>query len=915
MFDPRSVVVIGASERPASVGATVWRNLCESGFQGTLQAVNPKYRQLGGKPVVASVADLPAPPDLAVICTPPASVAGLIDALGERGTRAAIVLTAGLTAAQRQAMLVASRRHLLRILGPNCLGLLAPHIGLNASFAHTGAAPGALAFVSQSGALVTAMLDWAQGRGIGFSQVVSLGEHADVDFGDMLDYLANDAKTRAILLYIESIDAPRKFMSAARAAARNKPVLVVKSGRSAPGQRAAASHTGALAASDLVFDAAIRRAGMLRVDTLQDLFTAAEALTHFRGRAADLTADPAANTAADTLDRLTLLTLLTNGGGAGVMAADAAALAGVPLAELPAATLKALDALLPPNWSRANPIDIIGDAPVARYVQTMQTLLASADTGTLLFMHAPTAIVPSAQIAAALVPLLQANAHRVLSCWLGNPGVAEARQLFHAAGIPTYDTPEEAVRAFALLLTYRRNQQQLLETPPARPAAAAGGPAAADMAAVHRIVAEALAAGREWLAEPEAKALLAACGIPVTGARIADASPAAAATCAQAVGFPVALKILSPQITHKSDVGGVMLDLPDAAAVQVAAAAMLKRVAQARPDATITGFTLQAMVRRPQALELIVGASIDPLFGPVILFGAGGTSVEVVADRAVALPPLNAPLAHALVARTRVARLLAGWRDVPAADSDALAAVLTTVSQLLADVPQIAELDINPLLADSYGVLALDARVRVSATAPGGAANFAIQPYPAELAETVIWQGRTLTLRPIRPEDEAQHRDFLSRLAPGDLRLRVFYSQRSIDHSGLARLTQIDYEREMAFVATRATVATNGNNNGNGNGNGGAGEETLGVVRATTDPDNADAEFGITVRSDLKGSGLGAMLMHKLIGYQRRRGTKRLVAVVLKENQRMLGLAAALNFVDDDTQPDDGTRAIHLDLG
>ena len=884
MFDPRSVVVIGASDRAASLGATVWRNLTTGGYAGAVYAVNPRRALLDGVAVYPTVAELPCAPDLALICTPPASVAELIDALGARGTRAAVVMTAGLSAEQKQAMQQASRRHLLRILGPNCLGLLAPHIALNASFAHISAAPGALALVSQSGALVTAMLDWAQGRGVGFSQCVSLGEHADVDFGDMLDYLASDPKTRAILLYIESIDAPRKFMSAARAAARNKPVLVVKAGRSVQGQKAAASHTGALAASDLVFDAAIRRAGMLRVDTLQDLFIAAEALTHFSGQSRR-----AAVGAQDSL------TLLTNGGGAGVMAADAAALAGVALTELSPTTLQALDAWLPANWSHANPVDIIGDAPVQRYVGTVQALLADADSGSLLFMHAPTAIVPSQQIAAALVPVMAAAPNRILSCWLGGPGVAEARQLFHQAGIASYDTPEEAVRAFSMLLTYRRNQAQLTEAPPA------GAPGdSADLGQVRRIVGAALAEGRVWLSEPEAKSLLAACGVPVVTTRIAAATADDAVRVAQAIGFPVALKVLSPQISHKSDVGGVVLDLPDAAALRDAAEAMLRRVTQARPDAVLAGFSVQAMVRRPRAIELIVGASIDPLFGPVILFGQGGTSVEVVADRAVALPPLNPPLARALIHRTLVSRLLAGWRDVPPADTDALVGVLTAVSRLLAEVPQIAELDINPLLVDANGVIALDARVRVSADAPGGAARFAIRPYPGELVETLSWHGRALTLRPIRPEDEAQHLAFLARLDPVDVRLRVFYSRRSIERSELARLTQIDYEREMAFIATSPIV--------------GGGEETLGVVRATADPDNCDAEFGIIIRPELKGAGLGTLLMRKLIAFQRDRGTQRLVATVLRENRHMLDLAEELGFQRDAEQPDADTWAIQLAL-
>jgi acetyltransferase len=884
LFEPASVAVIGASARAGSVGATVWRNLREGGFSGPRWAVNPKYTALAGEAVYADVASLPEAPELAVICTPPDTVPKLIEALGARGTRAAIVLSAGMDAAQKQAMCMAARPHLLRILGPNCLGLLSPHACLNASFAHVGVPSGSLAFVSQSGALVTAMLDWACGRGIGFSHFVSLGEHADVDFGDMLDWLASDVRTRAILLYAESLDSPRKFMSAARAAARNKPVLVVKAGRSPQGQAAATSHSGALAGSDLVYDAAIRRAGMLRVNTLQDLFVAAEMLAHFPGLHRG-----------NGLEALEHLTIVTNGGGAGVMAADAAALAGVPLAALSDAARAQLDAVLPRNWSRANPVDIIGDAPVERYVSALQTLLAERASGTLLFMHAPTAIVPSAEIATALVPVVKGAPGRVLSCWLGGPALQAARETFHVAGIPSYDTPEQAVHAFSLLTTYRRNQEQLMQAPPAH-----APQASIDAAKVHALVDAALADGRDWLSQPEVKELLIACGVPVAGTLAVANNTRAAQRAAATVGYPVALKVVSPQITHKSEVGGVALDLVDSAMLRDAAAAMRKRVARLRPDAVIAGFTVQAMVRRPQALELIVGASVDPLFGPVLLFGQGGTSVEVVADRAVALPPLNVPLAHALIASTRVARLLAGWRDVPPADVAAVVGVLTTLSQLVADEPRIAELDINPLLADAAGVIALDARVRVSAAAPGGAAHFAIRPYPAELVETIEWHGRTLTLRPIRPEDEAQHLAFLEKLDPVDIRMRIFYSRRAIERSELARLTQIDYEREMAFVATGALAD--------------GGEETLGVARAICDPDNEVAEFGIVVRSDLKGGGLGERLMRKLIEHLRQRGTRRLVATVLRENERMLELARLLGFEFDKEQPEGGTRAIHLML-
>jgi acetyltransferase len=902
LLEPESVAVIGASNRPASVGATVWRNLRAGGFAGPVLAVNPRHRQLDGQTVYARVADLPVVPDLAVVCTPPATVPGLIAELGAHGTRSAIVMTAGLDAALKQSLLDAARPHLLRVLGPNCLGLLTPGLGLNASFAHTDALPGDIAFVSQSGALVTAVLDWAKSRRIGFSHMISLGEHADVDFGDLLDWLASDPHTKSILLYIESIEeagpspdeyvgrspegtpaglgaarrsaGARKFMSAARAAARNKPVIVVKAGRAGSGMKAAASHTGALAGSDLVYDAAIRRAGMLRVDTLADLFMAAQTLAHFGS------------------NRSEALTIMTNGGGAGVMAADAAGLAGVPLAPLAPELVATLDPLLPANWSRANPIDIIGDAPVERYTATMRALL-ERDDAALLFLHAPTAIVRSEDIAKACLPLLREHPGRVMASWLGDGAVTQARQSFADAGVADYATPEEAVRAFAMLATYRRNQALLMEVPRETPSALP------DRATARQLVAHRVADGGGWLTEPDAKALLQAYGVPVVPSIAApDADTAAAA--ARDIGYPVALKILSPDITHKSDVGGVALGLDGDAAVQAAIGAMLQNVRARRPEARLTGFIVQKMAQRPKALELIVGASIDPIFGPVVLFGQGGTAVEVIGDRALALPPLNDTLAHELVQRTRVSRLLAGWRDHAPARMDAVCAVLVAVSQMLADLPELAELDINPLWADVDGVLALDARVRVDARAGGGAERFSIRPYPDQLEERITWRGSEVLLRPIRPEDGPRHRAFVERLSPEDLRLRFFQSRRELPKSEIARLTQIDYEREMAFIAV--TTDPTGRT------------ETLGVVRAVADPDNVEAEFAIIVRSDLKGQGLGHLLMHKLIRYCRARGTRRLVALVLRENDDMLRLARSVGLAVDKAGSDHDTLKMVMPL-
>jgi acetyltransferase len=881
LLAPRSVAVIGASDRAHSVGATVMRNLLAGGFKGPIWPVNPKHEQVAGQPVYASVRTLPQAPDLAVICTPPATVPGLVSELGKRGTRAAVVLTAGIAAATdrkgrrlSQLMLDAARPHLLRILGPNCVGLLVPGLGLNASFAHEGTAAGPLAFISQSGALVTAVLDWANSRGIGFSHFISVGERADIDFGDLIDYLGSDPATRAILLYVESIKTPRKFLSAARAAARNKPVIAVKSGRAPEGARAAASHSGVLAGADEVFDAAIRRAGMLRVENLLDLFVAVEALARGPRFAGDR------------------LMIVTNGGGAGVLAADAAALGGARLAELSAATLAKLDALLPPTWSRANPVDIIGDAPVERYVETLKVLGDADEADAVLFIHAPSAIVPADEIASACVPVAQAARRPVLSCWLGARTVEAAWRRFAQAGIASYHTPEEAVRAFVHSVTYRRNQEQLLQAPPT------SVEPAADRARAHGLLRAALAAGQQWLSEAQVHALLAAYGIPIVETRSA-ASIDEARAAADDIGYPAALKIVSPDIAHKSDVRGVALDVESADELRAAAEAMLRRAHQLRPEARLDGFTVQPMVRRPHAFELIVGVAVDPQFGPVILFGQGGTSAEIVGDRAVGLPPLNTALAAELVSRTRIARLLDGYRDRPPADLQAIYQVLVALSQMVIDLPELVELDINPLLADDRGLIALDARVRVRTptdTRPGEA-RLAIRPYPRELEETVAWQQKELLLRPIRPDDEARHLAFLQKLSPEDIRLRIFSSRREIARSELARLTQIDYEREMAFIALVAGADGL--------------PETIGTVRAVTDPDNVRAEFAIIVRSDLKGRGLGRLLLEKLIRYCGQRGTQQIVGDVLRENTGMLKLAHSLGFV---TQPDDDAGFLHLRL-
>ncbi|HEV2551454.1 MAG TPA: bifunctional acetate--CoA ligase family protein/GNAT family N-acetyltransferase [Stellaceae bacterium] len=868
LFRPKSVALVGATDRPGHVGTVVLRNLRRAGLKAPFYLVNPQHHELDGLPVYANVASLPEAPDLAVIVTPPQTVPGLVRELGARGTKACVIITAGFgelgqagRALQQQA-LEAAEPHLLRLIGPNCVGIMVPAIGLDASFSHIAPPAGDLAFVSQSGAMITAVLDWAAPRRIGFSQVVSLGDMADVDFGDMLDYLAADAETRAILLYVEAITHARKFMSAARAAARAKPVVVVKAGRFAEGARAAASHTGALAGSDVVYDAAFRRAGMLRVDTMAELFDAVETLALTRPQQGDR------------------LAILTNGGGPGVLATDALVAMGGTLATLAPETIAKLDAVLPRTWSRGNPVDIIGDAPGARYADALRILLEDPAADAILVLNCPTAMAQPAEAAQAVIDTLAAEppatmlGRNLLTAWLGESAASAARERFAAARIATYDTPDNAVRGFMHRVRYRRNQELLMETPAGRP-----DEFAPDVAPVRRVIAAAVGDKPTWLDADQVSAVLSAYGIPIPQSRIV-ATPDAAAAAAEAVGFPVALKIRSPDLTHKSDIGGVALNLGTPARVRNEAGAMLARVRAARPAVHLDGFLVQQMVERPGALELILGVVDDAIFGPVVMVGAGGTAVELLHDTTLELPPLNAALARAALARTRIWSLLQGYRGQPAADIEGVMAAMIRIGQLAADHPEIRELDINPLLADARGVMAVDARIRVGPAEKSGAARLSISPYPKELeSEETLKDGTHLLLRPVRPEDEPVLQDLASHMNPDDLRLRFFTPIKSLSHTLAARLSQIDYDREMALIARLAENGT-----------------ALGVARFSADPNNQRCEFAVALRSDWKGRGMGYLLMARLIAVAKARGIAEMVGDVLHENEAMLTLARGLGF-------------------
>jgi acetyltransferase len=866
LFDPSSVALIGASTEAGSIGSVIARNLFRGGFDGPVLPVHPHHRAVEGVLAYPDVASLPLTPDLAVIATPPATVAGLVAELAERGTRAVVIISAGFDAGDgamsEQAILDAARPHLVRIIGPNTVGFLSPGRGLNASFAHLSPDPGHLAFVTQSGAVVTAVIDWAKSRGIGFSHLVSLGNMSDVDFGDMLDYLASDKKTKAILLYMEGIRHARKFMSAARAAARMKPVIVVKGGRQPEGARAAASHTGSLAGADDVYDAAFRRAGMLRVDNLEALFMATETLADVR------------------LPRGDRLAIVTNGGGMGVLATDELLALGGRLAALPESTLGELDGVLPPTWSRGNPVDVVGDAPPERLGDAARVLLGHPrDLDALLVLNCPTAVATPADCARALVAAVPARQAEipVLTSWIGEHTAAAGRDVLNAAGFPTYASPEVAVGAFMQLVSYRRNQALLMETPPSVPEAFEP-----DSPSVRALLDVRLADSGGWLSQTEVDRILTAYGIGTAGVQVAD-DPAAAASLAETMGVPVALKISSPDIIHKSDVGGVALNLDGADAVRNAASAMLARVGESAPGARVEGFTVQPMVHRPGAHELIVGMLLDTQFGPALLFGHGGIAVEVINDRALGLPPLNLRLAMDMMQRTRVFHLLSGYRDQPAADLTAIAMTLLRVAQLVMDFPEIIALEINPLLADADGVIALDARIQVARAEGAAGDRLAIRPYPKALESTVpASDGRTLLLRPIVPEDEPALQAGFAGLTPEEIRLRFLAPVGALTHMLAARFTQLDYDREMALVLTESGVPGT--------------REIYGVVRLSSDPDNEQAEFAIIVRQDMAGQGLGTRLMRSIIDYARSRGIGEVWGVTLRENAVMRRLAGSLGF-------------------
>jgi acetyltransferase len=889
-FSPKTVAVVGATETAGSVGRTILWNLIGSPFGGTVFPVNPKRPSVLGIKAYPTVADVPAKIDLAVIVTPATAVPGVVGQCADLGIPAAVIISAGFRevgaagAELERRTLAEARRGRMRLIGPNCLGVMSPTSGLNATFAAAMARPGDVAFLSQSGALLTAILDWSLKVQLGFSAFVSLGTMLDVSWGDLIDHFGNDPRTRSIVLYMESIgDDARGFLSAAREVALSKPIIVIKAGRTAAAARAAASHTGALTGSDEVLDAAFRRVGILRVTQIGDLFDMAEVL----GK--------------QPRPRGPRLAVVTNAGGPGVLATDALITHGGELPPLSEATRGKLDALLPPAWSHGNPIDVLGDADPARYAGALEIAAADPDNDGLLVVLTPQDMTDPTLTAQALTRYAKVEGKPVLASWMGGAEVAAGVDILNRANIPTFDFPDSAARAFCYMWRSSYALRALYETP------AAGAEGQADATAATALIEQARAEGRTLLDEAESKRLLAAYGIPTTDTRVA-ATAAEARAAAAAVGFPVAVKLHSRTITHKTDVGGVKLGLADGDAVERAFEAIRASVGERAGAQHFLGVTVQPMARTGAGtFELILGASPDPQFGPVLLFGAGGQLVEVFRDRALALPPLNRTLARRLMEQTRIHRALAGVRGQAPVPMAALEEVLVRFSDLVVEQPWIKELDINPLLASPEGLLALDARVVLHDAAwREDLPRPAIRPYPAQyVGAHRLADGTTLVVRPIRPEDETMLVAFHRKLGEASVRQRYLAPLRldsRTTHERLLRVCFSDYDRDIALVVEHHPAGAPPE-----------ASEILAVGRLGRRAPHADAEFAILVRDDWQRRGLGTELLRRIVDVARQEGVPRVTATMLPDNLAMMHVATKLGFAVTCEPGDDEATAV-IDL-
>ncbi len=867
-FSPRSVAVIGATENVGTVGRTVLWNLVTSPFGGTVYPVNPKRASVLGVKAYPSISAIPEEVDLAVVVTPPPSIPGIIRECGENGVGGAIVISAGFKevgpegAALEKRLVEEARAANVRVIGPNCLGVMSPLSGMNATFATAVARPGSVGFISQSGALCTAVLDWSLKEMVGFSAFVSVGSMADVGWGDLIYHLGNDPRTRSIVIYMETIGDARAFISAAREVALNKPIIVIKPGRSAAGAKAAASHTGSLTGSDEVLDAAFRRCGVLRVNNIADLFYMAEVLSK------------------QPSPRGPRLTIVTNAGGPGVLATDALIMGGGELAELTPETMAAYNAVLPPTWSHNNPVDIVGDASPERYAKALEIAAQDPNSDGMLVILTPQAMTDPTSIALQLKPLAKQEGKPVLASWMGGVDVAAGEEILNRANIPTFPYPDTAARAFNYMWRYSYNLKGLYETPAMPEDSADWAP---DRKQVEDIIARVRASGRTILTEFESKQVLAAYGIPIAATFVAT-DAAAAVKSAEFVGYPVVLKLFSETISHKTDVGGVQLNLGSAEAVERAFRAIQKSVAEKVGAQHFQGVTVQPMVKLKDAYELIIGSSLDPQFGPVLLFGTGGQLVEVFKDRALALPPLNTTLARRMMEQTRIYKALKGVRGRKPVDMAALELLMVRFSALVAEQRWIKEIDINPLLASPDGLIALDARVVVHAAdvTMEQIPKTAIRPYPARY----VWpwttkDGTKVTIRPIRPEDEPAMVRFHETLSERSVYLRYFHLmnlEQRTQHERLTRICFIDYDREMALVAQSAD------------------HEILGVGRLTKIQGTDEAEVAVLISDKWQGRGLGKELLARLLVVGADEKLTRLIADILPDNRDVMRVCEKLGF-------------------
>ncbi|SMY34773.1 bifunctional acetate--CoA ligase family protein/GNAT family N-acetyltransferase [Photobacterium andalusiense] len=862
---PTSIAVIGASNNSQRIGYIVVRNLLSGCFNGPIIPVTPKYAAVAGILAYRNIDAMPITPDIAILCTRAEFNPDIITQLGEKGVKAVIIIAATMMSASsnsnainyHQQILINAKRYNMRIIGPNSMGIILPWLNLNASVSPIAANKGNIAFISQSAAVCTTILDWAQNKQIGFSTFISLGDACDINFAELLDFLSQDTKTDAILLYIDSINDARQFMSAARAAARNRRILVLKSGRTMAGRAAALLHTMGEGGLDEVYDAAIRRSGMLRVHTTHDLFAAVETLAHsvpLRGER---------------------LVILTNGGGPAIMAVDALSDRGGKLATLSAETIQRLSAVLPAYWSQANPIDIMGDANTDRYQQVLTILLDSDDFDALLIMHSPSAVANSTDTAQIITETLRQHPRsqrvNVLTNWSGENEAAEARSIFTQARLPTYRTPESAISAFMHLVEYRRNQRQLMETP------VSIGEITADLHYVRNEIQRLLQQNIHHLETHEIRPLLTSYGFTTLPTWIAS-DAAEAVHIAEQIGYPVAVKLRSADIRHKSEIHGVVLYLRNASEVANAADAILSRVALHYPSARIDGLLIQRMADRSGAQELRLGIHNDPIFGPVIILGEETIHWNIERDAVVALPPLNMALARYMVINALKHHKIKQRSSLEQISIPALSRLLVTISQMIIDCPEIQAFDIHPLLISGDELTIIDASMDIAAFNGDIQQRLAIRPYPKEYEQTCqLKDGKQILLRPILPEDEPAHKAFINQVSEEDLYKRFFSDVGELNHEALAKFTQIDYDREIAFVAVYEDMI-------------------IGVARALSDADNTEAEFAILVRSDIKGCGLGGILMTKLIDYAHQRGLARLTGMTMPTNRGMITLAQKMGF-------------------